>query len=335
MVGRASRCVCLLAAALLSAGELALDATATIEGGATEGDTTSLVPPQQPSPVLMLHDLFRPGDSLVPIISSPQNGTTVFGWTLVKVDLALLLPEGVNTDPDLSGIDVCLEVDSARIQCVGLASTAAQALYLQGMTPRSSPFRLKARLVNASTRETTGWSSVMFFVKPSQAEVGEEGQNFPFIAHLPHQPPPMTTQHLAQTPLPPIRTLHQLAEFARRRADLFARVERLKAVPKPAMVDGAGIVIVAGGAKYLLNAWLTIRSVRRLGSVLPIEVWHDGEAELPGAWRVWLEREPGVRCRDLDAELKSTRRAQPLLPDLPPGRRYFLKPFALLLTGFR
>lgn len=44
--------------------------------------------------------------------------------------------------------------------------------------------------------------------------------------------------------------------------------------------SGRGIVICAGGEKYLREAYVTASVVRNLGSALPIQIWHLGPAEL-------------------------------------------------------
>jgi len=129
--------------------------------------------------VINLHDMF--GDGLVPLIRTPQNGTTVTGWTYVNVDLAFwqrARPDGVDLISSTAGLDVCLELDAARVGCenLGVLATGApkRGLYLSGLTPRTSPFKLKAHLLNASTGRTVGWSSVMFFVEPNSAESSQE-----------------------------------------------------------------------------------------------------------------------------------------------------------------
>ena len=49
----------------------------------------------------------------------------------------------------------------------------------------------------------------------------------------------------------------------------------------PNSFSGSGIVICAGGIRYLTCGWVCINMLRRLGSSLPIEIWHLGEEELP------------------------------------------------------
>lgn len=61
--------------------------------------------------------------------------------------------------------------------------------------------------------------------------------------------------------------------------------------------DGRGIVICAGGIRYLTCAWVLIHMLRRLGCELPIEVWYLGEDEGDADW-IELVRPLGVTCVD-------------------------------------
>ncbi len=61
--------------------------------------------------------------------------------------------------------------------------------------------------------------------------------------------------------------------------------------------SGRGIVICAGGVRYLTCAWVLINMLRRLGCNLPIEVWYLGEEERDPNW-VKLIEPLGVRCVD-------------------------------------
>jgi hypothetical protein len=90
--------------------------------------------------------------------------------------------------------------------------------------------------------------------------------------------------------------------------------------------DGTGVVIPGGGARYLPGAYVTAALLRRLGSTLPIEIWHLGPGEMPPRWRARLE---GLGARTVDALAMRARH---------PARRvggYELKAYALLHTGFR
>lgn len=54
--------------------------------------------------------------------------------------------------------------------------------------------------------------------------------------------------------------------------------------PCPDTFHGRGIVICAGGIKYLTCAWVLIKLLRRLGCRLPIQLWYRGAVELDKAW---------------------------------------------------
>jgi hypothetical protein len=82
-----------------------------------------------------------------------------------------------------------------------------------------------------------------------------------------------------------------------------------------------GIVICAGGIKYLPSAWVLIRLLRFLNCHLPIEVWHLGNVELDNRWRT-LIRPYGVSC--IDATLIRETCPHPRLMG------WELKPYAML-----
>jgi hypothetical protein len=67
--------------------------------------------------------------------------------------------------------------------------------------------------------------------------------------------------------------------------------------PYPATFSGRGIVICAGGVRYLTCAWVLINVLRRLGCTLPIEVWYLGKEEGDPCW-IALAEPLGVRCVD-------------------------------------
>ncbi len=88
---------------------------------------------------------------------------------------------------------------------------------------------------------------------------------------------------------------------------------------------GRGIVICAGGAKYLPPAWVCIQMLRFVGCTLPIELWHIDAKEMPERFRD-LVASFGVRCVDAS-----------LLPEYNPERRlvgWELKCFALLYSTY-
>ncbi len=72
----------------------------------------------------------------------------------------------------------------------------------------------------------------------------------------------------------------------------------------PARFRGRGIVVVGGG-KYFVSAYVTIRVLRQLGCQLPIELWHL-EGEIDESMRQVIEP-LGVRCIDADAFVRNER----------------------------
>jgi hypothetical protein len=67
--------------------------------------------------------------------------------------------------------------------------------------------------------------------------------------------------------------------------------------PYPGGFAGRGVVICAGGVRYLTCAWVLINMLRRLGCTLPIKVWYLGEEEADLNWMRLVEP-LGVRCVD-------------------------------------
>jgi hypothetical protein len=94
----------------------------------------------------------------------------------------------------------------------------------------------------------------------------------------------------------------------------------------PSDMSGRGVVICAGGGKYLPSAWVLIRMLRRLGCDLPIQIWYRGEEERNDSWQE-LVRLYGVACIDAEA----VRRRH---PHLALGG-WELKPYAILHSPFR
>jgi hypothetical protein len=77
--------------------------------------------------------------------------------------------------------------------------------------------------------------------------------------------------------------------------------EQIRTAPSYPGGEGRGIVVVGGG-KYLVAAYVTIRVLRHVGCRLPVELWHlDGEVD--DAMRRLLASY-GVECRDADAEAR-------------------------------
>jgi hypothetical protein len=91
---------------------------------------------------------------------------------------------------------------------------------------------------------------------------------------------------------------------------------------------GRGIVVVGGG-KYFVSAYVTIRVLRHVGCSLPVELWHL-RGEIDTTQRTLLEAH-GVQCRDADAIAAG--RPYRFLNHW--WRGWQLKAFALVHAGFR
>jgi len=94
----------------------------------------------------------------------------------------------------------------------------------------------------------------------------------------------------------------------RHKADAF-----LASIPEcPAdRFHGRGIVIAGGGEKFLASLYVTIRAIRHVGCLLPIQVWYLGRNdEMPSVWQA-LQAAFDVECIDAD-EVRSEFPAQKL-----------------------
>ena len=101
----------------------------------------------------------------------------------------------------------------------------------------------------------------------------------------------------------------------------------VQGLPLPARPGrGRGIVMCAGGTRYLPSAWVCVRMLRRLGCALPIELWHLGAVEVDECVQGLFESYD-VTFRDALAE-------KPLLPMRRLGG-WELKSFALLHSSFQ
>jgi hypothetical protein len=108
------------------------------------------------------------------------------------------------------------------------------------------------------------------------------------------------------------------------RAAMEAFIEEL---PAPAQsFSGAGVVIAAGGLDYLTNAWVAVTLLQEHGCTLPIQIWHLGGREMPGALGR-LFQAAGVEC--VDAEVRFAEHGVKAL------RGWALKPFAVVACPFR
>lgn len=89
----------------------------------------------------------------------------------------------------------------------------------------------------------------------------------------------------------------------------------------PLHFSGKGIVTCAGGIRYFTCAWVSIRSLRQQGCMLPIELWYtDGELneEVISELQAW-----DVTCKNAHQYTSS------------PVQGYALKPFAILHSSFK
>jgi ADP-heptose:LPS heptosyltransferase len=73
-------------------------------------------------------------------------------------------------------------------------------------------------------------------------------------------------------------------------------VQELK--PYPGGFEGRGIVICGGGIKFFPCVWVCINMLRKLGSTLPIELWHLGPGELTPRMKSLVE---GLHVVTVDA----------------------------------
>jgi hypothetical protein len=89
--------------------------------------------------------------------------------------------------------------------------------------------------------------------------------------------------------------------------------------------SGRGIVICAGGVKYLTCAWVLVNILRQLRSDLPIEIWYLGEDEGDRNW-IKLVEPLGVTC----VNAHEVRRHHPH----PRLGGWELKPYAILHSRF-
>eukprot|EP00750_Incisomonas_marina_P011698 INCI16405.1.p1 GENE.INCI16405.1~~INCI16405.1.p1 ORF type:complete len:771 (-),score=107.33 INCI16405.1:2079-4391(-) len=103
--------------------------------------------------------------------------------------------------------------------------------------------------------------------------------------------------------------------------------------------SGRGIVVPAGGAFLLTNTWLALRNLRRTGCTLPVEVWFNGNEEMPEATKAAFERDiEGVVCRNIKDYIHHPSMARFFDKDnlaLAAVQRFEIKPFAALFSHFR
>ena len=89
--------------------------------------------------------------------------------------------------------------------------------------------------------------------------------------------------------------------------------------------DGRGIVVSAGG-RLLPGAYVALRSLRRVGCTIPVEIWHLGPAELPRASLCTLFERQGVTF--VDAHQVAREHGRTI------GGGWQNKPFSILFSHF-
>ncbi|MCA9080358.1 MAG: hypothetical protein KDA58_07355 [Planctomycetaceae bacterium] len=100
-------------------------------------------------------------------------------------------------------------------------------------------------------------------------------------------------------------------------------------VPHDDVGTGRGIVVVGGG-RYLVSAYVTIRVLRHVGCDLPIELWHlDDEVD---AHMEQLLLDQGAVCRNAEEHHRQTQSTFRFMPNWQKG--WQLKAYALTHCGF-
>lgn len=94
----------------------------------------------------------------------------------------------------------------------------------------------------------------------------------------------------------------------------------------PGGFDGRGIVVVGGGLRYFPCAWVCINMLRRLGCVLPIELWYLGPSEMTEQMKNLISP-LGVQAIDA-LEVRKLHPARLL-------NGWELKPYAVIHSRFR
>ena len=76
--------------------------------------------------------------------------------------------------------------------------------------------------------------------------------------------------------------------------------EHMERIPiyDPTKYDGRGIVMVAGGAKYIACAYVNIRMLRANGCDLPVEMWYIGDFEMDDKARSLFDEIGRASCRE-------------------------------------
>lgn len=119
------------------------------------------------------------------------------------------------------------------------------------------------------------------------------------------------------------------AGFTKENAALKARKFLEDELPKleypEGQFNGRGVVIVAGGPRYSICAWICLRALRHVGCTLPVEMWYLG----PGEYNAAFDQ----LCQTLGAVHVDARKVQELHPH---GHLagWELKPYAITWSRF-
>ena len=89
------------------------------------------------------------------------------------------------------------------------------------------------------------------------------------------------------------------ADVARARSQWRRFAAAAPRAPPPALFAGRGVVIVSGGLKYAVPAWVALSALRRAGCALPAELWFPA-AEVPDAAFADALRHLGAGVRNAD-----------------------------------
>jgi len=111
---------------------------------------------------------------------------------------------------------------------------------------------------------------------------------------------------------------------------IFRAIDQAKAGNPPvptAWTAPRGIVMCAGRLPYLTSAYISLHLLRERGCQLPVELWYQGEAEMPRQAQAWFNDVSNVRL--VDAALFADAGARRNLSG------YEIKPFAIAHSGFR
>jgi len=121
---------------------------------------------------------------------------------------------------------------------------------------------------------------------------------------------------IPRIPVSPINENNAAALFS------LAAAEARRMSPPP--LEGQGIVI-CGGGRHLVPAWVCVNMLRRSGCRMPVQLWHLGKEELPESTKPFFES-LNVKC--MDARMLQQRYPHQRL------NGWEVKAYALLHSGF-